>query len=183
MAPKPRLSIGTKIEIINKVARGGNIARLSREYNVTRRCIYKYLEDQNELLQFAEESKAHRPKKISKPYYRMLETEILDWFKVKRAARISISNKAFQKKAAIISKDLAIPNFKASNGWLEKIKKRNNIRTLAVTGELLDSIADEEVFTYLRELENYIHDRDLLPCQIYNSDETALFYKSAPKKH
>lgn len=86
-----------------------------------------------------------------------------------------------QQLAALIGKNLGYSS-KASNGWIEKVKKRQGIRYLAVTGELLSSCEASEVDNFVEKLKNYIAQENLSPCQIYNCDETGLFYKPSPKK-
>ncbi|PIA12850.1 hypothetical protein COEREDRAFT_50630, partial [Coemansia reversa NRRL 1564] len=72
--------------------------------------------------------------------------------------------------------DLEVPidkRFKLSNGWLENYKKRNNLRNISFHGEAGSSnpetIANERT-RLIALLTGW------KPCDIYNMDETALFY-------
>lgn len=73
------------------------------------------------------------------------------------------------------------PTFAASVGWLSRWKNRHGIRELGVSGEILsgDNVASEDFKT---KFEKFISDEDLMPCQIFNADETGLNYKMLPKK-
>ena len=54
-----------------------------------------------------------------------------------------------QEEALIIVSNLGINNFKASNGWLQRFKDRNNIKQLVVSGESGD--VNEETVAAWRE--------------------------------
>lgn len=55
------------------------------------------------------------------------------------------------------------------------------IRELGVSGEILsgDNVASEYFKT---KLEKFVSDEGLMPCLIFNADETGLNYKMLPKK-
>lgn len=114
--------------------------------------------------------------------YKEIQDRVHSWFKAKRGEGISVTPKAFKSQASIISRKLGIANFKASCNWFARIKKRLNIRYLAVCGELLDTVDDEAVFVFLQTLEKHFVDNGLSPCQIYNCDETGIFYKTSSKR-
>jgi hypothetical protein len=85
----------------------------------------------------------------------------------------------FKRKSTKISQSLGHEQFKASNGWLENFKKRHDIAFKKVCGESA-AVSDEVVNEWkinLSELpEGY------KPCNVFNADETALFYKCMPDK-
>ena len=68
-------------------------------------------------------------------------------------------------------------NFKASNGWLEKWKKRHNVKSYAICGESgnVDIDKAEEGKAFLASLcDGYT------PANIFNMDETGYFYRDLP---
>jgi hypothetical protein len=71
-------------------------------------------------------------------------------------------------------------HFKYSNGWLNNFKKRYHITLQTIVGESgsVDKVKVEEDRKLLRKvLSKYIQS------DIFNLDETALFFKLPPKKH
>lgn len=64
---------------------------------------------------------------------------------------------------------------------MSRWKNWHGIRELGVNGEILsgDNVGSEDFKT---NFEKFVGDEDLLPCQIFNGDETGLFYWMLPKK-
>ena len=76
---------------------------------------------------------------------------------------------------------MADRKFKASTGWLEKFKTRHGIRNLSIQGEKL-SAAEETVEPFLQKLHKVVKEKNLIPEQIYNADETGLLWKCLPQR-
>jgi Tc5 transposase DNA-binding domain len=72
-------------------------------------------------------------------------------------------------------------DFQASAGWLQKFKKRFGIRQLTVCGESLSSDLDA-VVPFIEKLRKIIQERNLTPDQVYNADESGLFWRVLPSK-
>ena len=71
--------------------------------------------------------------------------------------------------------------FAANRGWLTNFKKRVGIRSLRVSGEKLSN-GQEAVAPFITKLNDKIKELCLLPCQIYNADESGLFWKMLPDR-
>ena len=72
------------------------------------------------------------------------------------------------------AKPLGHNTFKASNGWLNKLKKRNNIVFPKICGEsacVKKDTSGEWQIKLPTLIENYE------PNNVFNADETALFYQ------
>jgi hypothetical protein len=68
-----------------------------------------------------------------------------------------------------------------SQGWLHRFKLRNGIRKLFVSGEKL-SVNSDAAGKFVEEFTKLISDENLTAEQIYNADETGLFWRCLPRK-
>ena len=84
-----------------------------------------------------------------------------------------------QEKALKFAAELGVENFIASNRWLDRFRTRHNIVFHAVCGESVDVNHDVVVDwkTRIAQITSGYEDRN-----IYNMDETRLFFKAIPEK-
>ena len=90
-----------------------------------------------------------------------------------------MSGPMLQEEAKVIADRLGDNVFKASNGWLEKWKKRYNIKEMSVAGEDGDdnSVTLESWQERAKELS-----KGYAPEDVWNMDETGQFWKALPNK-
>ena len=108
-----------------------------------------------------------------------INEQVWQWFTAARAKHIPVSGPILQEKARNIAKELQQPDFKASNGWLEKFRTRYNISFRILSGESA-GVDPDTVSTWKQRLDSLID--DFSADNIFNCDETGLFYKALPTK-
>ena len=86
-----------------------------------------------------------------------------------------------QEEALIIAKQLGedAANFTASNGWLDRWKKRYNIIHMNVAGEEGD-VSEETMTSWDERARELV--RGYQPKDVWNMDETGLFWRAFPEK-
>ena len=107
-----------------------------------------------------------------------LQTEqaVYLWFKQKRLLGQTVSCLLLQEKARLIYTKLTQKeDFLASNGWLEKFKKRHGIKTLTTCGERV-SAQDEDAKKLCVWFSKYLVDNNFDLDNVYNADETGFFW-------
>ena len=110
-----------------------------------------------------------------KPFEEVMATWVLQM----EHRKICLSDALIQKQALRLAKMMDIPEdkFKASNGWLQAFKTRHRFKQFRIHGESGDAqmTGIEEHMQILRaKIASYNHD------DVYNMDETGLFYNLAP---
>ncbi|XP_028659097.1 jerky protein homolog-like [Erpetoichthys calabaricus] len=111
-----------------------------------------------------------------------MDRAVFEWFKQKRAEGCPVSGPLLFKKAKWFHCEMKIPEpFAASQGWLQCFKSRHGIRQLDIQGEKLSSDSDAAAL-YVMEFKRLVKAHDLSPDQLYNDDETGLYWKVLPSK-
>lgn len=111
-----------------------------------------------------------------------MEAELYKWFVLQRERQATVTSHILREKAMqLYEKHHGDNKFIASRGWVNKFKKRYGIRQLKVSGEKLSS-DPTVVQPFLEKLAAKIQELNLQPNQIYNADESALFWKLLPDR-
>ncbi|GBO01314.1 Tigger transposable element-derived protein 4 [Araneus ventricosus] len=97
-----------------------------------------------------------------------------------RDKNVPISGPFIIEKALQFAKTLGYDEFRRSNGWLEKFKRRHGIMAKVISGESKD-VDDNDSENWITETLSKIL-KDYKPENIFNADETALFFKCLPQK-
>ena len=103
----------------------------------------------------------------------------MQWFKEARAANIPVNIELLRQKAIDLSETFKIENFSASHGWVEKFKIRHGLETRTLSGESA-SVNEKTVEQWKEDLSSVIE--GYKPKDIFNCDETGLFFKMMPNK-
>ena len=64
------------------------------------------------------------PKKLRGCQYEKVDRALFEWFVLQRSQDIPIYGSMIQEKGLFFAEKLAIPDFKASDGWLDKWEKK-----------------------------------------------------------
>ena len=84
-----------------------------------------------------------------------------------------------QGKAKRPSGELGDSEFTMSNGWLDRFKKRFNIRSKVISGEA-GGVREEIVTSWQERLPNILS--GYFPENIFNKDETGQFFRALPNR-
>lgn len=193
---KKMITMETKLEIIKKYEEGTRIVTLAREYGRNQSTIGTIIKNK-EAIKASKSSKgmtilASGRTSINDEMERLL----LLWIKEKEIAGDTLTQSVISHKASAIFADLveaqrdggdegtsqqAPPEFKASHGWFDRFRRRTGIHSVVRHGEAASSdkkAADE----FLKKFEELISREGYIPQQVFNCDETGLFWKKMPRR-
>lgn len=116
---------------------------------------------------------------VNPSLYHTINEHTYSWFLKARSYNMPISGPQLKEIALLFKERLGIMNFKASNGWLEKFLKSKNINYKTICGESASANVDaaNKFIKNFEKLTGGYKTED-----IFNVDETALFYKLLPNK-
>lgn len=181
-----RLSLEQKVEILGKLDKGVKANRLAIEYAVSESAISQVKKKKADILGAVSETVEHVQKKtLHKPDFPEVEKKLYKWFLKQRERNCPVNRLILKVKAIEIFK-LMFPNkdekdFVASDGWLSKFIRRHGIRFSKVWGEILSSDTSS-ITPFVHRFRNKITEMGLTNEQIYNADESGLFYRLLPDK-
>lgn len=114
--------------------------------------------------------------------YPRMEKKLHSWLVNLRNRHVPVSEELLAAKAKqFYVKYYGRDNFNASRGWISNFRKRYGIRQLKICGEKLSG-DQTNVQPFIEQLDQTIKDLALQPSQIYNADESGLFWKMLPDK-
>nr|XP_014431724.1 jerky protein homolog [Pelodiscus sinensis] len=178
------LTLKQKIDICTRLEKGENRNILMQEYNVGSSTIYDIKAQKGQLLKFfasCESNKAVEQRRtLHMPKLEQLDSVLYEWFSLKRSEGATISGPMLIEKAKDFYKQMQLTEPCAfSDGWLSCFKLRHGIRKLNVSSE--QKLADHEAAEkYCEIFRNLIAEHNLSSEQIYNADETGLFWQCLP---
>uniref|UniRef100_A0A1B6KQS9 HTH CENPB-type domain-containing protein n=1 Tax=Graphocephala atropunctata TaxID=36148 RepID=A0A1B6KQS9_9HEMI len=182
-SPKSRahktLTLAEKVAVIREVEKGvKKKSEIAKDFGIPPNTLSTFLKNKDKILSSAQEFDKDR-KRLREPENPAVDNCVLKWFKQARDKKIPLSGPLIRAKAEQFAKELGKKNFKASTGWLDGFKDRNKITFKAVCGES-GAVNQQEANQWKQDLEEMIQDRD--PKNIFNVDETGLFFKCTPDK-
>ncbi len=111
--------------------------------------------------------------------FESVDRVLSDWIDTIETSGGILNENLIKEKALRIAKELEIENFKASQGWLEKFKTRHGLKSRKSSGESYNADINS-ADNFLKLLKPKIEEYG--PKNIYNEDETGLFYKLIPSR-
>ncbi|XP_051170921.1 tigger transposable element-derived protein 6-like [Leptopilina boulardi] len=172
------LSLSDKLKIVSEFESGKLRDVLTSEYGLSESTFYRIIREKDSIKSecFEGHGNIKRKRVVEFPD---LEKCLLEWLKQVLDKNIPIDGPLLKGKAQVFAKKLGIQNFAASNGWLEGFKKRHNLVFKNKVGEIKSG--DQDVCNeWTENLPTLLKEYDAN--NIYNADETALFFKCLPNK-
>lgn len=179
-----------KVELLDKLSKGKSIASVARDYNVNESTVRYIKKNEDKIRQSVAESANCSTKvcSISRDVnIEKMEKLLNMWIEDMTQKKIPISSLIIRQKARNLHQHLAqvsntdAVNFLASKGWFENFKKRFSLHSLKLVGESA-SADHESAQRFPAELKKIIDENGYLPQQVFNADETGLFWKKMPTR-
>lgn len=185
------ITMEIKKEIIEKHQEGMRVVDIARIYNRSTSTICTILKKKQEINELDVAKGVTRISKQRPHVLEDVEKLLPVWINERQLAGDTVTENLICKKAKALYTDLVskLPgtsteneqSFKASRGWFDNFKRRSGIYRVVKQeeAESSDAIAAE---VYAAEFQQLMVSECFLPQQVFNCDETGLFWKKMPKK-
>ena len=168
------ISIRENISIIDAVDRGDKSKQeIAKQFNIPPSTLSTILKNREIICN----TKPLKYKRLRLAEYEDVEQCLSKWFTQCRNQNIPLGGPMVKTKAEQFAARLGHNDFKASNGWVDNFIKRHDIGFRKVSGESA-SVSDEVCSEWKALLPSLLAEYE--PHNIFNADETGLFFKCAP---
>ncbi|XP_062541874.1 jerky protein homolog-like [Armigeres subalbatus] len=174
------LTLAAKAKILQDLDRGVPVIEIRRKYNIAESTAYDLKKNKVKIIeQIAQRQlRMDKRKTFKRAKYPLLDEALYIWFLQKRECHIPVSQDLLTVQATKLYEKLYKDGeFKGNRGYIVNFIKQHNIRFLKITGEKLSNNA-AAVDTYIEHFAAFV--RHLSPSQIFNADESGLYFKCTP---
>ena len=112
-----------KCQIIRQIEKGMTNKEASEKFGVPKNTISTWMKNKDKLFEGLEQSSSDA-KKMRGCDYEQVDKAVFKWFSLQRSQNVPIDGPILKEKALQFAKSFNFPTFKASDGWLDKRKKR-----------------------------------------------------------
>ncbi|XP_053145994.1 tigger transposable element-derived protein 1-like isoform X2 [Hemicordylus capensis] len=192
--PKKRrtITMQTKMEIIKRAEKGERPSQIGRALAIPRTTIVCILKDKKRIQEHVKGSACMQSTVITKRRVGIIaqvEKLLISWLEDQHQRRAPVSLAIIQEKARNLYNDLKrqqgensnIEPFSASRGWFMRFKARANLRDLRGSSEAAGA-AEENTRLFPETLAKIIKEGGYCAQQVFNVDETGLFWKKMPSR-
>ncbi|XP_066875983.1 tigger transposable element-derived protein 1-like isoform X3 [Kogia breviceps] len=186
------ITMETKVKIIERVERGEKMVDVAHSYNLNRSTIGSIVKNKDKIMEHVKSAMPMTSTIITKKRGKVMEEmeKLLSvWMQDQRQRRVPLSLMLIQEKAKSLYEDLKKKHgeesegksFNASRSWVHRFKARAKLHNVKVSDKAAstDTIAAREFPETLREI---IDEGAYLPEQVFNVDETGLYWKRMPDR-
>lgn len=183
MATRHTLMLAEKIKLIRENEQNASYRELADKYKISIGSVSNIIKRKGEYIEDYEQNEnSNKKRNIRDEFSQQLDQQLYECFVAQRSKNIPISGPILQERALQIRRQLGGPNideFKASNGWLQKFRSRHGIQYRTICSESA-AVDPATVNEWKERLSSVIDKFD--PNDIYNADETGLFFKALPNR-
>ncbi|XP_007520800.1 jerky protein homolog-like [Erinaceus europaeus] len=180
------LTIKDKLDIIKKLEDGGSSKQLAVVYGIGETTVRDIRKNKEKLITYASSSDSSsllaKRKSMKPSMYEELDRAMLEWFNQQRARGRPVSGPLCARRAEFFFYALGMDgDFNPSAGWLTRFKQRHSICDLSARGGQRPRVDSAALGAFCAHLRDFLARENLQPEQVYNADETGLFWRCPPR--
>ena len=179
------LALDKKVELIKYAQKNPRVGAraLGEMFDCGKTQVGRILKSKESLLTMYESnasgSRVHTSKILRPSEFEEVNKSLYLWYTLACSKNIHPGGPQLTEKAKEIAERLGKSDFKGSRGWLDKWKKRYNVKQLKVNGESAD-VRGETVDSWKERLPEIVE--GYAKEDIWNMDETGVFWQALPDR-
>lgn len=178
MSTRKSISFSDKIRNLNEINKGVKKKDVAQLFKISASTLSTILKNR-QTIDENESNFGPKQKRMRLCQYDDLDKAMLKWIRGIRDRNCPVSGTLLQEKAMEFAKILGYSDFKASAGWMDKFKKRHGLTLKTICGESAD-VPEEVCDSWMEKIPEIL--QEFSPQNIFNADETGLFFKCLPTK-
>ncbi|XP_003761942.1 tigger transposable element-derived protein 7 [Sarcophilus harrisii] len=180
------LNLEEKMKVLSRIESGHSLKSVMDEFGISKSTFYDIKKNKKLILDFVLKQDmplvgAEKRKRTTGAKYGDVDDAVYMWYQQKRSAGVPVRGVELQAAAERFAQCFGRTDFKASTGWLFRFRNRHAIGNRKVCGEQILNSVSENVEPFRQKLSLIIKQEKLCLAQVYNGDETDLFWKSRPE--
>lgn len=181
MSSHTTLTLESKLKVINELESSGsqNFAETARKYGISRSAVSRLWKNREQVKKDGQECRNPSRKRKRAVKEEDVESALKIWLEQKNEQHARINAPLLKEKARQLASQMG-HEFEPTEGWLNRFKHRNGLSFKREHGE--------KQSTDFAAAESFQSDRlpqllsEYSPDDIYNADETGLFFKGFPDR-
>ena len=182
------LSLEIKMDIIKRHESGQGTSHIGRVLSLAPSTVHTVVKNAAKIKAVAVTATPGSSTKITKlrtSAMEKMERMLRLWVEDQTHRNMPLSQAIVQAKARslweAVKEEGSTEEFSASRGWFDRFRKRASLHSVRIQGEAAsaDTVAAEE---YPAILADIVKEKGFSPQQVYNIDETGLFWKKMPSR-
>ena len=177
---RKQFSFELKYRILQELGRGRKKSDVAKQFGISLSTLSTFIKDAPRV-ESGITSATFNPvrKRLRTAKHEDIDDAVYIWFQDVRSKNIPISGPLLREKAVEYSRALGHDDFQASVGWLNRFRDRYGIRAKVLCGESGDAPTAQANEWKEAGIKDIISEYDV--DDVYNADETALFYQLLPE--
>ena len=176
---KNSIALKDKIQIISRIEKGEKQIDICRSLGLPK-TTFNTIWKKREMFKYESFEVCGDAKRSRTSHNKDVDAALLEWFKQAQSRNVSINGPLLLAKANLLASTMGDMTFKATTGFIDRWKTRHGITFKKVYGEE-EAVSPADTETWLDvTLPELLH--EFPPENIFNADETGLFYKLQPDK-
>uniref|UniRef100_UPI00358E3E0E tigger transposable element-derived protein 1-like n=1 Tax=Myxine glutinosa TaxID=7769 RepID=UPI00358E3E0E len=187
------MSLSQKVELLDRLAGCKSVASVGRHYGINESTV-RSIKKNEVAIRASVAASIPKSAKVSfmsrDPKLEKMEKTLNLWIEDQTQKRVPLNGPVIREKAKRLYEHLmqtsggegsSTSSFLASKGWFENFKKRYSLHHVKFVGELVsaDYVAAQN---FPPKLKKMIEKKGYRPEQVFNADETGLFWKMPSRK-